>query len=90
MIINLETIRREIKEEWAKGKPVWSEDECTKGHPGHETIRRAVTRLYGDDTEWLIKVEFGDHWIELHETHNKQKMFLVCIACDGEDIREIQ
>lgn len=42
-------------------KTLWSEDECTRGLPGHETLEMAWQRLFGEPYDQGKATDFYDH-----------------------------
>jgi hypothetical protein len=44
-------------------KKLWSEDDCTRGTPGHEYVGAAWKRLFGTEFDckaWDVEIDHGD------------------------------
>ena len=52
-----------------RGKKIWSEDECTRGTQGHETITKACKRFFGrpiTEEDPIFTEDWGDAVAKLY------------------------
>jgi hypothetical protein len=86
----IKSIQDQVWQRWQMAEKKFIEDDATPGTPGHITVGDYVEQQYGmklREMDYAVKVDYGDTMLTLYTLKNN-RLLLVMIACDGQEVRE--